>query len=67
MTHVETWLQGRSTMRSRRVAETVSYRLAAALVALALTAPVHAFEADVAPLVQKHCIACHTGTILGTA
>ncbi|MDE0177334.1 MAG: DUF1587 domain-containing protein, partial [Gammaproteobacteria bacterium] len=51
-------------MRSRRGAKTVPIRLAATLVALALTAPVHAFEAEVAPLVQRHCIACHTGTIL---
>ena len=53
-----------STISSRQMAETVSIRVAVALVALALTARVHAFEADVAPLVQKHCIACHTGTIL---
>jgi len=42
----------------------LSIRTAAAIVALGLTAPVHAFEDEVAPLVQQNCIACHTGTIL---
>ena len=27
-------------------------------------APGHSFEDDLQPLVQKHCIACHTGTVL---
>ncbi len=48
-----------------RNARTAPIHLAIALAALASTTSVHhAFEAEVAPLVQKHCIACHTGTIL---
>ncbi len=51
-------------MGCRRAAKAASIRLAAGLAGLASLVPVHAFEADVAPLVQKHCLACHTGTIL---
>ena len=51
-------------MGLRRVAKAAAIRVAATLVTLGSLAPLHAFEADVAPLVQKHCIACHTGTIL---
>ena len=37
---------------------------AIAVAALGLAAPVDAFEAEVRPLVQKYCIACHTGTLI---
>ena len=48
-----------------RLMETGSIRIIAIALAMpCLTAPVHAFEADVAALIQKHCMACHTGTIL---
>lgn len=50
---------------SKCLVETASIRrIAIALAVPSLSLPLHAFEADVAPLVQKHCIACHTGTIL---
>ena len=48
----------------RPVGTTTIRRIAIALAVPSLSLPATAFEADVAPLVQKHCIACHTGTIL---
>ena len=51
-------------MGCRRDAKAASIRLAVTFAGLAALVPVHAFEAEVASLVQKHCIACHTGTIL---
>ena len=39
-------------------------RLLVAFVLLGSVPPVHAFEAEVAPLIQDHCLACHNGTIL---
>ena len=49
----------------KRLVGTASIRwIACALAAPSFFLPANAFEADVAPLVQKHCIACHTGTIL---
>ena len=51
-------------MGCRPDAKAAPIGLAVTLVGLVSLVPVHAFEADVAPLVQKHCIACHTGTIL---
>lgn len=51
-------------MGCRRDAKAGSIRLAATLTGLVWLVPAHAFEAEVVPLVQKHCIACHTGTIL---
>ena len=47
-----------------RLVGTASIRWIAIALAVPLSLPATAFEADVAPLVQKHCIACHTGTIL---
>ena len=35
-----------------------------AVLALSSTAPAGAFEDDLKPLVQKYCIACHTGTVI---
>ena len=54
-------------MASKKVEGTSSTRtpFIALVVALGLIAPPgQAFEADLQPLVQKYCIACHTGTVL---
>ena len=54
-------------MGSKQVEETASTRtpFIAVVAALGLGAsPGQAFEADLQPLVQKYCIACHTGTVL---
>ena len=55
-------------MNSTEVDGTTPIRTAvvvlAAVSALSSTTPARAFEDDLKPLVQKYCIACHTGTVI---